>query len=356
MAEESDEITGETRTISSEKIPEDYRYPGAYVEVDGEYGMIESIIGGRARVDFGHSRRNDKRKDREETYNHRRKCFVPKEYPTTPDLSIEYDKLDKEKVIGDGGGGNVKKANVQTSDGNVTLAIKEPRHSDTLHIEQVERMLHEAETWDKLDDHDHIVGVVDYSDKPLPWIALEYMDGGNLRDRAREMDVPQALWTAIAVTKGVRHAHRRGVAHLDLKPENVLFRTVENAWDVPKVADWGVSQRLLVQSNGVEGVSPRYSAPEQVDEHYGQADDLTDIYQLGLMFYETFTGRPPFHGSASDVTQAVLTDEPTPPSEIADLPTDLDDILLTALSKEKDDRYEDIVYLRDDLRNVFDSL
>jgi serine/threonine protein kinase len=184
---------------------------------------------------------------------------------------------------------------------------------------------------------------------------MEYMDGGTLAERVGAMALPQALWTAIAVTKGVRHAHRRGAAHLDLKPENVLFRSMaDGTWDVPKVGDWGLSKYLLDNPHSVEGLSPHYAAPEQFDDDYGPADDITDVYQLGAVFYELFTGQPPFEGSATEVMRAVFENDPTPPSELADLPAELDDVLLTALATEREDRYDDIVYLRDSLADLYD--
>jgi serine/threonine protein kinase len=189
----------------------------------------------------------------------------------------------------------------------------------------------------------------------MPWIAMEYMDAGHLGDRSGDLEVSQAVWTAVAITKGVCHAHKHGVAHLDLKPENVLFRSVESGWDVPKVADWGLSKHLLDHSKSIEGLSPQYAAPEQFDEDYGSADDITDIYQLGTVFYELFTGQPPFDGKPAKAMHKVLHEEPAPPSEIVDVPTELDEILLTALAKEKQDRYDDIVYFRDDLQELFDT-
>ena len=169
------------------------------------------------------------------------------------------------------------------------------------------------------------------------------------------MDLDQALWTAIAITKGVRHAHGRGIAHLDLKPRNVLFRTVDGAWDAPKVADWGLSKHLLEHSKSIEGMTVEYAAPEQFDDSYGVSDDITDIYQLGAVFYELFTGRPPFEGQPFEVIKQVERERPTPPSEVADVPSALDEILLTALAKEKTDRYGDILYLRDALQDIFDG-
>ena len=271
----------------------------------------------------------------------------PTEIPDTPAESLTYDSIEKIEQVGSGGNADVYRAVADTPRGEVTFALKEPRMSGTLHKETAERMMQEAETWDSLDDHDHIVGVIDYDSEPLPWIAMEYMDGGHIGEQAGEMEFDRALWTAIATTEGVRHAHRRGVAHLDLKPENVLFRIVENAWDVPKVADWGLSKHLLDHSKSVEGLSPQYSAPEQFDSNYGAVDDITDVYQLGAVFYEMFTGEPPFEGEPARVMNKVMNEEPTPPSQIADVPPEIDEILLTTMATEKGDRYESVLYLRD---------
>jgi len=281
---------------------------------------------------------------------------IPEEIPRAPDLTVDYDSLIKKEQIGSGGNAVVNKMVLSTADGDLALAVKEPRISGTLHAEQVNRILQEAETWDKLDDHDHIVGVIDYGREPIPWIAMEYMDGGHLGERTGKIGTPQALWAAIAVTKGVRHAHRRGIAHLDLKPENILFRTVEDMWDVPKVADWGLSKHLLDHSKNIDGYTPAYSAPEQLDDGYGKADDITDVYQLGAVFYELFTGSPPFDGETTGkVIRQILDEEPIPPSEIANVPKELDTVLLTALAKDKQERYEDILLLRNALQSLFED-
>jgi serine/threonine protein kinase len=101
---------------------------------------------------------------------------------------------------------------------------------------------------------------------------MEYTDAGHMGEQADGLGFDQALWAAIAGTKGVRHAHRRGVAHLDLKPENALFRAVADTWDAPKVADWGLSKHLLEHSKSVEGVTPYYAAPEQFLTQPGQTE------------------------------------------------------------------------------------
>jgi outer membrane protein assembly factor BamB/tetratricopeptide (TPR) repeat protein len=278
---------------------------------------------------------------------------VPAEIPTTARRDLTYDDIEKGDLIGSGGNADVYLATVATDD-ELELALKEPRMSGTLHTETAERMMDEAETWQRLDGHDHIVSVVDYDAEPLPWIGMEYMDAGHLGERADEMPVEQKLWTALTVTKAVRHAHKRGVAHRDLKPENILFRRVEDAWDVPKVADWGLSKHLLEHSKSRDGLTVEYAAPEQFSDS-ASTDDLTDVYQLGAVFYELFTGRPPFEGEMFAVMKQIETEKPTPPSDIADVPDGLDDVLLTAMAKDRDDRYDDIVYLRDDLQELLSS-
>jgi len=277
---------------------------------------------------------------------------VPTTVPTAPSVDVHYEDLVEHERIGSGGNANVSTATMETPDGEVTLAVKTPRMSNTLTPELVEELLSEAETWQQLDDHDHVVDVVDYGAQPVPWIAMEYMDAGDLGQYAGTLPFDQALWTAIATTNAVRYAHREGVVHLDLKPKNILMRSVDGAWNVPKVADWGLAKHLLEHSQSVDGFSPQYAAPEQYDESYGPVNDVTDIYQLGTVFYELFTGQPPFEGGPARVMKKVLSEDPTPPSDLADVPPALDDVLLRAMATRPKDRYETVVHLRDALEDV----
>jgi hypothetical protein len=281
---------------------------------------------------------------------------VPDGIPSAPDVECEYDQLRIADQLGSGGNADVFRVTVPSADTATELAMKRPQMDGTLHSETAERLVHEAETWDRLDDHDHVVSVVDYGSDPFPWIAMEYMDGGHLAERTDEMGTGQALWTAIATAKAVRHAHSRGVVHLDLKPENVLFRSLEGAWDVPKVADWGLAKRLLDQPGAAGGLSPQYAAPEQFDDSDGPVDNRTDVYQLGVVFYELFTGELPFDGEPAGVASGAPADAPTPPSERADVPPELDEVVLEAMATDRRDRYEDVLLLRNDLQEVFGSL
>jgi PKD repeat protein len=291
----------------------------------------------------------------------------PDEIPRVPEIELTYEEIDIGDRIGAGGNADVNEAVVTREGIDHRLAIKRPRFEGTIKADLVDRFLREAETWNELDDHDNIVGVVDWGSSPTPWIALEYMDGGSLGDLldgdlgdwSGEMDIPQALWTSLSVLRGVKHAHDYGVAHLDLKPENILFRrTGSGEWQVPKVGDWGLAKLLLKHSMSMDQLSPRYAAPEQFDsETYGAPDKQTDIYQLGAVFYELFTGRPPITGDGASVMYEVLEGEIVPPTELqSNLPSAIDDVLLTALSKRKTDRYESVLYLRDELNDIYESI
>ena len=117
----------------------------------------------------------------------------------------------------------------------------------------------------------------------------------------------------------------------------------------------GLSKHLLEHSRSREGLTVEYAAPEQFEDG-ASTDHRTDIYQLGAVFYELFTGQPPFEGEMFEVMKKIESEEPTPPSELADMPVELDDVLLQALAKNPAERYERVIYLRDDLRELLDSL
>ncbi|WP_336022512.1 PQQ-binding-like beta-propeller repeat protein [Halobellus salinisoli] len=269
-----------------------------------------------------------------------------------PKASFAYDDFVSETQISERDTGTITRATVETASGPLTVAVARPRLTGTVGADELDRLLTEAETWQKLDDHDHIVTVIAYGGQPLPWIAMEYMDGGDLSDRTDDIGLLQATWTAISVINAVYHAHRRGVHHLHLKPGNVLFQSTEGSWDVPKVSDWW---RGSETARDVTGPALRYAAPEQIDDAYGPLDDLTDVYQVGAVLYELFTGRPPFDETVENRARASIEAEPNPPSDVADVPAALDDILLTALATEKADRYDSLVYLRDALVDLYEQ-
>jgi serine/threonine protein kinase len=270
---------------------------------------------------------------------------------------FEYDDLEKGKRIGTGGDADVYRATIDHNGYTYPVAIKEPRFKGTIQERVIEKFETEAETWSSLNENDNIVSVYGWGSEP-PWLVLEFIDGGTLDAQIGSFGVAEALWLSGRIADGIYYGHRHGVAHLDIKPTNVLLRdTPDGKWKYPKVSDWGLAKMLLEHSSSIEGISPTYAAPEQFDaEKYGDPNDITDIYQLGALVYALLAGEPPFSGSSTAVMQGVLQEKPDPPSAVSsEVPAAVDEVVLKALAKEKDNRYESVVLFRKELDRLFDE-
>ncbi|MDB2242727.1 protein kinase domain-containing protein [Halorubrum ezzemoulense] len=273
---------------------------------------------------------------------------------------ISYEDIKRERQIGSGGSANVYEATVNIDGTKHTVALKTPRvnDSDTVDISTISDFAEEAEVWEGIDEHERIVTVHDWGEEPLPWIAMEYMQGGTLNENKQSLDRDNIFTELEGLCEGLHHAHRHGITHTDIKPENILF-TESGEHGVGKLSDWGLANVLLDHSMSVYGLTPTYSAPEQLQpEAYGGTDDRTDIYQLGIVAYELLVGEVPYSGeSHGGVVSAILNSEPSDPTEInPDLPSEIDDVLLTAIAESKENRYETALHFRDDLRRVYHTL
>src|SRR5919112_2774466 len=143
-------------------------------------------------------------------------------------------------------------------------------------------------------DHPNVVTLFDFFEHDgVPYIAMEYVSGGSLRELVGRLELPQVCAVVEGVLAGLGHAERHGIAHRDLKPENVLLTRRGNV----KIADFGiaraytaVTQRLTVTGSAIG--TPAYMAPEQaLNERIGP---YTDMYALGVIVYELVAARPPF--------------------------------------------------------------
>ena len=266
------------------------------------------------------------------------------------DLSYSQFVFDKNAdEIGRGGNATVYRATVRDSD--LTVALKRPFPGRTVREETVEQILSEADKWEHVDGHPYIATVLDWGYEALPWIAIEYLDGGPLTERAEEFSVTRRLWTAYAVVDAVAYASgQRGVAHHDLKPQNILFqRTPAGSWDVPKVVDWGLSRELIQHTGSISQASPEYAAPEQFDAFMSETavGPHTDVYQLGVVCYELLTGDRPDH----------LRGTPTPPSEAdSEIPAVIDSVIMDALAHERTARIKHPLLLRDALEDILQGI
>jgi hypothetical protein len=187
-------------------------------------------------------------------------------------------------------------------------------------------------------DHPHVVRVFDYLEADgLGLIVMELCGGGTLTRRRATLTPGQVCAVGLAVAAGIGHAHGRGILHRDIKMGNILF----DAAGTVKVGDFGIAR--MFTGSGITGTvhgagTPLYMAPEQITG--GRLGPPTDLYALGLLLYQLFTGRPPFDPTlpAPQLWQQQLTALPPP---LTGVPEPIGDVVLGALEKDPSARPPD---------------
>jgi hypothetical protein len=217
-----------------------------------------------------------------------------------------------------------------------------------------ERFQNEAEGAAKL-QHPNIVGIHEIgSARGQPYFSMDYVDGETLAARiVRQLPPPrQAAEWIHSLAEAVEYAHRQGILHRDLKPQNVMVDRVGRL----RITDFGLSKKVdsaerLTISGAVMG-TPGYMAPEQAAGNQELIGPATDVYGLGAILYEVLTGRPPFsETTAARTIVKLLEDEPARPSKLSPIvPPDLETIALKCLEKSPAKRYASAQHLAEDLR------
>jgi len=245
------------------------------------------------------------------------------------------------------GGGMAEVYRARTATGRL-VAIKVPRvANDTYLMKKFEK--EGTHIGNLMRGHPYVVHVehFGYTRDGTPYIVMEYVDGGSLRERIGQKSSPDDIRRIIGQTcLALAHAHRNQIIHRDIKPENILLTKSGQV----KVADFGIARLLsvvTVTKSGPVG-TPEYMSPEQV-----RGDDIqaaSDIYAAGVVLYELLTGRVPFPRRATiqgDVQQALdvvrrhLEETPTPPRKLnPDALPELEQIALRALAKDPKKRYQ----------------
>jgi tetratricopeptide (TPR) repeat protein/tRNA A-37 threonylcarbamoyl transferase component Bud32 len=253
--------------------------------------------------------------------------------------------------LGQGGMGVVYKARHERL--NREVALKMILTGTHASAEELARFRAEAEAQARV-QHPNIVQIYEVGETAgCPYFALEYVDGQSLHDklRAGPLSARTAAQLIEILARAVEHAHQRGLVHRDLKPANVLL----TANDTPKITDFGLAKRLkaegyLSQSGAIIG-TPSYMAPEQTTVGPTGVGPLVDVYALGVILYETLTGRPPFLAETTlDTLLQVRSLDPVPPRRLQPkVPRDLETICLKCLQKDPAKRYASAEALADDL-------
>jgi predicted Ser/Thr protein kinase/uncharacterized membrane protein len=256
---------------------------------------------------------------------------APFQPPGIEEVARLFPQLEILAFIGQGGMGAVYKARQPALDRVVALKILPPQTAGGPGF--VERFNREARALAKL-THPNIVAVHEFGQvNGLPFFIMEYVDGLNLRqlERAGQLSPREALQIVPQICQALQFAHDEGIVHRDIKPENIL---VDKKGRV-KIADFGIAKILgggpgvaITETKGAIG-TPHYMAPEQLEKP-ATVDHRADIFSLGVVFYEMLTGELPLGKFAPPSSRKVEVD------------VRLDDVVLRALEKDPDRRYQHV--------------
>jgi len=253
-----------------------------------------------------------------------------------------------EEKLGSGAMGVVYRAKDNSLDRQV--ALKELPMWLSNDEDCVARFRREAKALARL-THSYIVQVYDLVEEGRRhWLVLEFVDGGALATYLRNQQriaIPEAAILVVQIAQGLAYVHSRGIIHRDLKPSNILLTSNGD----PKISDFGIAKlaesSVLTQEGNPIG-SARYMSPEQATG--GSVDERSDIYSLGITFYEMLTGRVPFEGDTSSILAQQIIHLPTPPRKLLpEIPENLEALILQMLAKDPEMRPQNMMAVANSL-------
>ena len=258
--------------------------------------------------------------------------------------------------LGKGGMGKVYKAYDEEIKEKVALKLIKPEIAED--NTTVERFRNELKFARKI-RHKNVCQMYDLNkEEGSYYITMEYVSGEDLKSfirRSRRLNIGTAILIAKQVCEGLIEAHKLGVVHRDLKPQNVMIDKDGNA----RIMDFGIA-RLLdakgITDSGLMIGTPEYMSPEQVEGK--EADYRTDIYSLGIILYEMVTGQVPFEGETPiSIAMQQINKAPFDPKEVnPQVPEDMSQVILKCVEKKRKNRYQNAKELLSELVKIEKSI
>jgi serine/threonine protein kinase len=269
---------------------------------------------------------------------------------TTSSLSALSQRYDILGEAGHGNMGNVYKARDRETGETVALKLIKPEIASDQGM--MERFKNELLFARKI-THKNVCRVYDFNRiVGIAYTSMEYVEGESLRsvlNRFGSLPLRKGIDLALQICSGLKEAHAQGIVHRDLKPENVMIDAQGNL----KIMDFGIARSMEAATHltGAMVGTPAYMAPEQVAGK--PVDYRTDIYSLGLMLYEMFTGSQTFHADTPvAVALKQMREEPVAPHEIDPaIPVFIERAILKCLQKDPARRYQSVAELETALRS-----
>ena len=259
--------------------------------------------------------------------------------------------------LGQGGMAEVYKAYQPGLDRYVAIKVLHPHLAQDQ--EFVSRFEREARSVSRL-RHQHILQVFDFdSENEQHYMVMELVNGPNLGDEfayrqrvGQTYSLPEIGRLLIALCQGTAYAHQQGMIHRDIKPSNLMF----TADGQLLIVDFGIARILGNTQYTVTGAligSPAYMSPEQGQS--GHADARSDIYSIGIVLYELVTGRPPYKGDTpmATILKHITETLPLPTAIQPDLPSNIEWLILKALSKKPEERFQTGLEMATAVRRAF---
>ena len=294
------------------------------------------------------------------------KCATPlpssKEILVTETLETPTEELTRGTIfasryeiieeLGKGGMGKVYRVEDKKIKEEVALKLIKPEIASDK--KTIERFSNELKMALKI-SHRNVCRMYDLGEeKGAHYITMEYVPGEDLKSfirRAAPVSIGKSISIAKQVCEGMAEAHRLGVVHRDLKPQNIMVDEEGNA----RIMDFGIARS--VKGKGITGAgvmigTPEYMSPEQVEGK--ESDQRSDIYSLGVILYEMVTGRVPFEGETPlGIAMKHKAEMPKDPRELNDqIPVQFSQVILRCLEKEKQKRFHNAVEVGSELDKI----